>query len=222
MTTSYRDELMRNLIGTPSKTSIMKPQDGFVYPKSWYENTSLESSFCEKLTAHSGIVYRQNPAEDLGDLIDRIFEDHGISRAIASCDTVLLESGIVDYARQRGLEIRTQEEFEHRRSFTEAMFDEAQAGFTGANFGIAETGSLVLAFNKAHARLISLAPAIHIAVLPKDRIVATCEAAMKQIYGFGKDPSQLVFITGPSSTADIEMVFFKGMHGPRKLIVLLI
>jgi L-lactate dehydrogenase complex protein LldG len=222
MISSYRDELMRNLKRLPSKILPDQPREGFVYPKSCYEEASLENLFCEKLIAHSGIVYRHNSAGDLGDRIERIFKDHGISRAIASCDMVLTETRVADLARQHGLDIRTQKDFLPRRLLTDALFEDAYAGLTGSNFGIAETGSLVLAFDQDHARLISLAPPVHIAVLPVDRILATFEEAVSKIYGIGKDPSQVVFITGPSSTGDIEMVFFRGMHGPKKLIVLLI
>ncbi|MFW5874925.1 MAG: LutC/YkgG family protein, partial [bacterium] len=93
---------------------------------------------------------------------------------------------------------------------------------TGADFGIAESGTLVLVFDRDHARLVSLAPEIHIAVLLKDRIVALYEEVAKRISQGGNAPSQVAFITGPSMTADIKGKQFKGMHGPRKLIVLLI
>ncbi len=43
------------------------------------------------------------------------------------------------------------------------------------------------------------------------------------LYGKRKNtPNHFTFITGPSMTADIQATPFKGMHGPRKLEIILI
>jgi L-lactate dehydrogenase complex protein LldG len=56
-----------------------------------------------------------------------------------------------------------------------------------------------------------------------DRFVPIYENAIEKVFE-NKDavPSQFTFITGPSMTADIQATPFKGMHGPRRLIVILI
>ncbi|HSR13810.1 MAG TPA: LUD domain-containing protein, partial [Thermodesulfobacteriota bacterium] len=113
-------------------------------------------------------------------------------------------------------------------AFRDAVFDQVQAGITGADFGVAESGTLGLIHRRDQARLVSLAPILHIAVLPAERICAVYEQVAERVFGtqgpggWPPLPSQFVFITGPSMTGDIEGVLFKGMHGPRKVIVIIV
>jgi L-lactate dehydrogenase complex protein LldG len=186
------------------------------------ETPELTAAFCQKFIDQTGIVYRLDPSEDPGVLMGRIFDEHGLCRAVAGNDAILAASGLVEAAASHGLSIRTQADFAGRREFTDAVFEEADAGITGADFGVAESGTLVLAFDSDHARLVSLAPNVHIALLPENRMVGTYEQALAGICRKGNIPSQVVFITGPSMTADIQGRPFKGMHGPQKVIVVLV
>ncbi|MDR5708648.1 MAG: lactate utilization protein [Armatimonadota bacterium] len=88
---------------------------------------------------------------------------------------------------------------------------EAEAGVTGADWGLAETGSLVLLAGPTQDRLLSLLPPVHIAVLPEDRILPDLDALFERL---GDVPTALTFITGPSRTADIEQTLTPGVHGP--------
>ena len=97
------------------------------------------------------------------------------------------------------------------------------AGLTTAQWGIAETGSLVLDSSAERHRWLSLLPPIHIAVLPADRIVATLAEALATARGSEPAPPRAItMITGPSRTADIELTLVVGVHGPRELHVLLL
>jgi L-lactate dehydrogenase complex protein LldG len=103
------------------------------------------------------------------------------------------------------------------------IFDEAEAGVTGVDFAIAESGTLCLIHGRNQPRLVSLAPLIHIALLPLERLYPVYEDAIDRIFGSkGNLPSQVTLITGPSMTADIQGVPFKGMHGPKRLVVIII
>ncbi|MDR7416704.1 MAG: LUD domain-containing protein [Armatimonadota bacterium] len=98
---------------------------------------------------------------------------------------------------------------------------EADAGLTGADWGIAETGSLVLLVGPAQDRLLSLLPPVHIALLPEDRIVADLDALFERLAPCDL-PAALTFITGPSRTADIEQTLTPGVHGPGVVHVVLV
>ena len=98
---------------------------------------------------------------------------------------------------------------------TESVWD-AEVGVTLADFGIAETGSLVLSAGPGRHRLASLAPPLHVAVLSRKNILSNLEAAFSCL---GARTS--VVITGPSRTADIEGVLVRGIHGPGRVWVLL-
>jgi L-lactate utilization protein LutC len=95
-------------------------------------------------------------------------------------------------------------------------------GVTGADFGLADTGSLVLVSGKGRGRLASLLPPVHIAVLPVTRLVWTLDDVFVARPGLATSGSNLVVITGPSRTADIEMTLSRGVHGPRDVHVVLI
>ena len=105
----------------------------------------------------------------------------------------------------------------------EASF-QADCGITGVDFAVAETGSLVILSSADRSRLATLVVPIHIALVQKDQILAGLMELFSAVsVRFGTSPpSQMVFITGPSKTSDIEMVLVKGVHGPLEVHILLI
>lgn len=50
-------------------------------------------------------------------------------------------------------------------------FAEADAGITGVNFAVAETGTIVLVSNEGNARLTTALPRIHIAVMGMEKVI---------------------------------------------------
>ncbi len=96
------------------------------------------------------------------------------------------------------------------------------AGITSTKGGIAEVGALILWPDAHEPRLMSLAPAVHIAVLDADRIHnSLTEAMVRERWADGM-PTNALLISGPSKTADIELVLTFGVHGPKELIVLIV
>ena len=94
---------------------------------------------------------------------------------------------------------------------------------TDADFAVAETGTLGVIFDKDQPRLVSISPPVHIAIVPVDKLYPIYENVIEQVFkNSDKIPSQFCFITGPSSTGDIQGVHFKGMHGPVKVFVIFI
>lgn len=91
---------------------------------------------------------------------------------------------------------------------------EAEVGISTADIAVAETGSLILATSASRTRLISLCPPMHVAIVPRDRIVATLAEAFSTL-----SDRTTVMITGPSRTADIEGVLVRGVHGPGQIMV---
>lgn len=90
----------------------------------------------------------------------------------------------------------------------------ATYGITYADAGIAETGTVVQPTNPKCGRAISLLPLVHIAVVDASTIEPTMLDIMQGLGKGGKLPSQVCFISGPSATADIELVRVEGVHGP--------
>ena len=103
-----------------------------------------------------------------------------------------------------------------------AELGRASAGLTGAQAGLADTGTLALLSGPKRPRLASLLPPLHLSILSRRAIytsmAAYFEARPKDIL----QASNLVFITGPSRTADIEQNLTVGVHGPRELATIIV
>ena len=93
------------------------------------------------------------------------------------------------------------------------------AGVTTAQWGIAETGTLVLESARERSRLASLVPPIHVALLSTRCICDSLSDALARV-----DPAShaITLITGPSRTSDIELTLVVGVHGPQTVHVVLL
>ncbi len=96
-------------------------------------------------------------------------------------------------------------------------------GFTSADFGIAETGSLVINSDNEDTRLASMLSELHVALLPESKIRPTAIGMAKELKELIDRPSSYIsFITGASRTADIERVLAIGVHGPLELHIIIL
>jgi L-lactate utilization protein LutC len=105
---------------------------------------------------------------------------------------------------------------------TPAAPELADAGITGAERGIAATGTLVLTYGAGRGRGVGLLPDIHITVLAADRIVSDLPTALQLSFAGGPPPAALTLVTGPSASSDIEKIRVTGVHGPRRLGVVVV
>ncbi|MEC7467080.1 MAG: lactate utilization protein, partial [SAR324 cluster bacterium] len=96
------------------------------------------------------------------------------------------------------------------------------AGVTQTIGAIAETGSLLLKPDEQEPRLLSLVPPIHLAILDSKRIYSTFSEAIREEGWSRPMPTNVLLISGPSKTADIEQTLVYGIHGPKQLILFLI
>jgi len=88
---------------------------------------------------------------------------------------------------------------------------------TGAEYLIADTGTIVLTTNLDASRQMSLLPRAHLVLATSDQIYPNLATLLNQMESTlipGHLPTALTLITGPSRTADIEKVLIKGAHGP--------
>lgn len=95
-------------------------------------------------------------------------------------------------------------------------------GVTGAMAGLAESGSLVLSHGPGRPRMASLIPEIHIALLETDRIARDLAHWAHENPESAAETANLVFVTGPSRTGDIEMELNLGVHGPRTVHIVIV
>lgn len=96
----------------------------------------------------------------------------------------------------------------------------ADVGVTGVDCAIAETGSLVLSAGPGRPRGVSLLPRLHIALVRESQLVSRMGVAFPS---YGQQlPSAVHFITGPSRTSDIENDLSIGVHGPARVLAIVV
>ena len=109
---------------------------------------------------------------------------------------------------------------------TPREFGRAAAGIVAADFGIAETGTLVHLDRDDEERMAWTLPEVCCALLSSSRIVETAAdlaaAFTKHLSPTGAGSAQVSLVTGPSRTADIENELTIGVQGPARLVILLL
>jgi L-lactate utilization protein LutC len=95
-------------------------------------------------------------------------------------------------------------------------------GITSADFALADTGTLVMIASPREARMISLLPPMHIALVPRDRILTGLDELFTVLPRPVEQTSSMVLITGPSRTADIEQFLVRGVHGPGEIHIVVV
>jgi L-lactate dehydrogenase complex protein LldF len=84
-------------------------------------------------------------------------------------------------------------------------FQEAEVGITGANFGVAQTGSICLVTNEGNGRLVSALPRVHVAIMGMERLVPTLP-----------ELAVLLRLLGRSGTGQALTVYTTLLTGPRR------
>ncbi len=171
-----------------------------------------KSQFAEALTALGGVVRIVTDGAELAALLDDALAfarrgDEAV-RVVLSDDPECVR--LKDHLGAR-------DDVELLDFADAATVATADLGITGARAGVALTGSIVVDAGRAGGRTVSLLPPIHLALVHAEAIVATPGEHWRTLAE--PMPSNLVQITGPSRSADIELVITLGVHGPRALWV---
>jgi len=130
------------------------------------------------------------------------------------------------FRSSRSLQLESASQRADIRLITENLREYLQGidvGFTEVDFGIADTGTIVLNCPDENLRLATMVCDYHVCLLQKSNIVANSDALTDQLNRFMQNtPNYTAFISGPSRTADIERVLTIGVHGPLELHILLL
>jgi L-lactate dehydrogenase complex protein LldG len=111
----------------------------------------------------------------------------------------------------------------NQRQNLRELLARADIGLSGADYAIAETGTLALSALPGQMRGVSLLPPVHVAVVRPSQIVASMADCLAMLQDEGREDLQerltscISFITGPSRTGDIELSLTVGVHGPGEL-----
>ncbi|MEA1063309.1 lactate utilization protein C [Erwinia sp. HR93] len=160
---------------------------------------------------------------DAGSAAQRLCEQYGGSPAIVSGDKRLEELGITTKLR----DVFQADVWDPSAGAENiARAERAKVGVVYAEYGLVESGGVVLFSSAERGRSVSLLPESSLFVLRKSTIiprVAQLAQALHQRASQGERmPSCINLISGPSSTADIELIKVVGVHGPISAACLII
>jgi len=169
------------------------------------------ASFCKLLEALAGKTYQASSQYAARAYVEEVT---GRQPAVASNAPVLRECGITALPNVRSGITDRQE--------LRALCASAGWGITGADYALADTGSLVMLSSPVEARMISLLPPAHVAIVQRERLLTGLDELLSILPQPADQTSSMVLITGPSRTADIEQILVRGVHGPGEIHVVLI
>ena len=161
--------------------------------------------------------------EEAAQVAERLCKDYGGSPVLISSDIRLKELGVSDHLQQT-----FQAQFWDPKTGAEnlRMAADANIGVVYAEYGLSETGGVVLFSTPQQGRSISLLPTSTLFILHKSHLlpsVAQLTQRLRQLTQAGESlPTCINLIAGPSSTADIELIKVIGVHGPLNAIYLII
>jgi L-lactate dehydrogenase complex protein LldG len=189
----------------------------------------LWETFKEECERVSGRVSLARSGEEVERSLSEIVAKEGVRRVMLGKSPLLRGLDLEQHLRDCGIDhmVRSSNEpldEETLRDFLRRISD-SEMGITGVDYGLADTGTLVLMARSDQDRLTSLLPPVHVAVLQTDRILTGLEELCVRLMwdreeGCGLD-SCITLITGPSKTADIEFSLVRGIHGPKEVYVIL-
>lgn len=177
----------------------------------------LAERFAEELRSIGGMVELVS-LPGLAGAVAAAAREAEARTAVVAPDLGPFSGRVAQGLRRAGVEVL---EAEGTAAWRDAC-ERADLGVTGALAGVGSSGSIVAAAGPSSSRLASLLPPFHLAVLGTDRLVPGFEELFADLPRYLMDFSSAVLISGPSRTADIEMVLVQGVHGPRHVHVLLV
>jgi len=187
---------------------------------------SLDEEFERQLVAAGGQLHRVKGAIETRRAMRRLLESRGFRRAAVTGQPLLRKLdlfGMLRGMRLSPVQVQGNPSGSSPKTIRSQLV-KADVGITAAEYGLASTGTVVLAASPWSARSASLLPNCHIALLPASQLLRDLGQLMitlKRDYREGL-PSSLTLVTGPSRTADIEQTLTIGIHGPGELHVFLV
>jgi L-lactate dehydrogenase complex protein LldG len=169
--------------------------------------------FVEMAQAVDTTVARVAHIGDVPDEVVAYLEERGVPHRVKVAPHPDLEA--VPWSKQPDLTV----EFGHAG-------DADFAGVALAYAGIAESGTLFMVSGPHGPTTLNFLPDVHVVVLRAEDVIGTYEEAFARLRSERNVPDFMPravnWITGPSRTADIEQTLLLGVHGPRRLHVILV
>jgi L-lactate dehydrogenase complex protein LldG len=163
--------------------------------------------FLDRLVDYDAEVLQLQDAESISAAVDSTLAHH------SEPSVLVAEEFPAEWLPRAALPVRD-------HSLTTAQLEAHPAVLTTCEVAVASTGTIVLAHRGAQGRrALTLLPDHHICIVQRDQVLELLPEALERIASVAHLP--LTTISGPSATSDIEMTRVRGVHGPRRLTVIL-
>jgi L-lactate dehydrogenase complex protein LldG len=188
------------------------------------DREGMIESFTLELSKLSGHVHRVVSDAEAIAKVRALLADLGATRVLAWADEWLQPAGLGDALRGEGVAIEpcTLPADPAARAARLQELDPVRVGVTGAHAALADTGSVVVVSGPGRGRIASLLPPTHIAVVRAEQLYPSLGVFLAGNRDVVEVGANLVVITGPSRTGDIEGTLVLGVHGPGDLHVVVI
>jgi L-lactate dehydrogenase complex protein LldG len=197
-------ENIRRSLGRTDRTPL-GPRPA-IYGSRPPETIDTESTrFLEEVGKLSGVGQKLSPA-DVDPALQALVREQNIHRATAWETPYLRSLDVTEILNSLGVELVPPNADKHEMAHCDL-------GVTEADYLLPETGTLVLKSSAQQPRAVSLLPRVHLAIVRPKML----RPDLHQVFEEARDGHYLLFITGPSRTADIELTVTLGVHGPKNL-----
>jgi L-lactate dehydrogenase complex protein LldG len=199
---SARDEILARVRDALRDVPAGEPVEPPPYEPPPVPSGNAVARFAERVADYRATV---READDIAATIARVCAEHDAHRLGVPAGLPWRPAGL-ELVEDRGLSAHD--------------LDALDGAVTGCALAIAETGTIVLdGGERSGRRALTLVPDLHVCVVERGQVVATVSEAIRALEG-GRGP--FTFVSGPSATSDIELDRVEGVHGPRRLEVLLV
>ena len=204
--TAARDTILQRIRQAVAHAPAAEPSHEPAYRRSLdLDAVALVALFAERIADYD-VTVRETNAGGLPAALTEVCSEHGVRRLAVPLD-------LPDAWRPLEVELVRDDEL------GSSQLDTLDGALTGCLLAIAETGTIVLDCGPAQGRrALTLVPDLHICVVFTDEIVGTVPEAFERI----SVERPVTFVSGPSATSDIELNRVRGVHGPRRLDVVIV
>ena len=226
----YKEALSATPDYPPLKTSLLRHEEKVrtIQAKVAARRPRLLATLTENATKAGWNVHSVETPEAAAHLVADIAGRAGMRKVVRSAEDIFTKVNLDESLRRKRINwtVLASGRSRRRADLKDIAFD-AELGVCGVTYAIAETASCAIIPHKGLARLTSLAPPELVLLVEAEQVLENLDdffALMRLQYmqPRGKAPTYFNFISGPSKTADIEMVLSTGVHGPGKIHMVLI
>ena len=183
-------------------------------------SADLVERFAERLAAVGGRAHGPVPVDGALELLVGLCRELAGDSAVAvsTGDPLVGKLGVEGRLEAAGLNVLTPDDV-----FWRERLAEAGVGVTGAVAAVAASGTVGVVCGVGAPRATSLVPPAHICLVFLGTMVEDLAEALRR-YGptAGDLPSGLVWVRGPSRSADLELILTVGVHGPGSVDVIVV